>query len=65
MLKNVPYRERGWLKTLKIAHEAVLRRAVTHSLDPVMKREDPPFDATVSKNGIQEHPDALQKQLKG
>lgn len=64
MLGRVSYWERGWLRTLQIAHEAVLKGAVVHSLVAVMHREDPPFDARVSQCKIQEHLDALQNLLK-
>lgn len=32
MLRHVSYWERGWLRTLKNAHEAILNGAVTHCL---------------------------------
>ena len=63
MLRKVSYWERAWLQTLKQAHETVLRGAITHCLDAVMQREDPPFNATVSRSKIQQHLDALRKQL--
>jgi len=65
MLKNVSYWERGWLKSLQQAHEAVLKGALTHCWEAVIEREDPPFDARVAQSKIQEHLDALRNQLKG
>jgi hypothetical protein len=65
MIKNVVYWERGWLATLQDAHEAVLKAGLTHDICSVMMREDPPFNARVSKSKIQGRLDALQEQLRG
>ncbi len=65
MLKSISTWERLYLEALRKAHEAVLRGAITHCLDAVMEREDPPFNARVARSEIQEHLDELKSQLKG
>ncbi len=65
MLKNISTWELLYLQSLRKAHEAVLRGAVKHSLDEVLEREDPPFDARVARSKIQQYLDELKSQLKG
>lgn len=64
MLKNVAFWELAWLKILQKAHFAVLEGAVTKCFNEFMNREDPPFEAHVSKSKIQHHLDEISKQWK-
>jgi hypothetical protein len=64
MLNHIATWERLYLKSLQKAHEAVLRGAVSHCLDAVLKREDAPFDARVARSKIQQYLDELKSHLK-
>jgi hypothetical protein len=64
-LQNITTWERLYLKSLRKAHEGILRGAIKDCLDAVIEREDPPFDARVARSEIQEHLNELKSQLNG
>jgi hypothetical protein len=64
MLRNITNWERRCLESLRKTHVAVLRGAIQHSLDRVLEREDPPFNARVARSKIQEYLDELETHLK-
>jgi len=64
MLRNITTWERLSLEALSETHKTALREGIKHCFEAALARDDPPFDARVSRSKIQSYLDQLKGYLK-